>query len=84
MHPAGAARRVVRRRGRPRCLYRGADRAHRRLSIYRDLAVAHAPKPPKTVAIVTSKFPSVHFISAGARDVAKKRSLQEVAWLEWA
>jgi branched-chain amino acid transport system substrate-binding protein len=46
-------------------------------------AVAHAPKPPKTVAIVTSKFPSVHFISVGARDVAKKRGLQEVTWLEW-
>src|SRR5438132_8372430 len=46
-------------------------------------AVAHAPKAPKTVAIVTSKFPSVHFISVGARDVAKKRALQEVAWLEW-
>src|SRR6267378_3141377 len=46
-------------------------------------AVAHAPKAPKTVAIVTSKFPSVHFISVGARDVAKKRGLQEVAWLEW-
>src|SRR5467141_499649 len=46
-------------------------------------AVAHAPKAPKTVAIVTSKFPSVHFISVGARDVAKKRGLQEVTWLEW-
>ena len=46
-------------------------------------AVAQAPKKPKTVAIVTSKFPSVHFISVGARDVAKKRALQEVAWLEW-
>ena len=46
-------------------------------------AVAQAPKKPKTVAIVTSKFPSVHFISVGARDVAKKRGLQEVAWLEW-
>jgi ABC-type branched-subunit amino acid transport system substrate-binding protein len=46
-------------------------------------AVAQAPKKPKTVAIVTSKFPSVHFISVGAREVAKKRGLQEVAWLEW-
>jgi ABC-type branched-subunit amino acid transport system substrate-binding protein len=46
-------------------------------------AVANAPKPPKTVAIVTSKFPSVHFISLGAREMAKKRGLQEVAWLEW-
>jgi branched-chain amino acid transport system substrate-binding protein len=46
-------------------------------------AVARAPKPPKTVAIATSKFPSVHFISVGARDIAKKRGVQEVAWLEW-
>jgi len=46
-------------------------------------AVAQAPKPPKTVAIVTSKFPSVHFISVGAREAAKKRGLQEVVWLEW-
>jgi len=46
-------------------------------------AVAQAPKPPKTVAIVTSKFPSVHFISVGAREAAKKRGIQEVLWLEW-
>jgi branched-chain amino acid transport system substrate-binding protein len=46
-------------------------------------AVASTAKPAKTVAIVTSKFPSVHFMSVGARDVAKKRGLQEVLWLEW-
>lgn len=46
-------------------------------------AVAAAPKPPKTVAIVTSKFPSVHFMSQGAREVAKKRGLNEVLFLEW-
>src|SRR5688572_721451 len=46
-------------------------------------AVAAGPKPPKTVAIVTSKFPSAHFISVGAREVAKKRGLQEVLYLEW-
>src|SRR3954452_24177534 len=34
-------------------------------------ALAAGPKPPKTIAIVTSKFPSVHFMSLGARDVAK-------------
>ena len=45
-------------------------------------ALAAGPKPPKTIAIVTSKFPSVHFMSVGARDVAKKRGLQEVLWLE--
>jgi branched-chain amino acid transport system substrate-binding protein len=46
-------------------------------------AAAKTPKPPKTVAVVTSKFPSVHFISAGAREVMKKRGLQEVLHLEY-
>ena len=38
---------------------------------------------PKTVAMVTSKFPSVVFMSNGAREVFKKRGLQEKLWLEW-
>jgi len=46
-------------------------------------ALAKSAKPPKTIAIVTSKFPSVHFISVGGREVAKKRGLQEVLYLEW-
>ncbi|MBM3570135.1 MAG: ABC transporter substrate-binding protein [Alphaproteobacteria bacterium] len=46
-------------------------------------AVAQAPKPPKTVAIVTSKFPSVHFLSLGAREVFKQKGLTEVLFLEW-
>ena len=46
-------------------------------------ALATTPKPPKTVAIVTSKFPSVHFMSLGAREAVKKRGLQEVVFLEW-
>ncbi len=46
-------------------------------------ALAASPAPPKTIAIVTSKFPSVHFMSLGAREVAKKRGLQEVLFLEW-
>jgi branched-chain amino acid transport system substrate-binding protein len=46
-------------------------------------AVATAPTPPKTVAILTSKFPSLHFISVAARDVAKKRGLNELLYLEW-
>jgi branched-chain amino acid transport system substrate-binding protein len=46
-------------------------------------ATASAPRPPKTVAIVTTKFPSAHFIALGAREVAKKRGLQEVLYLEW-
>jgi len=46
-------------------------------------ALANGPKPPKTIAFVTSKFPSVHFLSVGAREVAKKRGLTEVLYLEW-
>jgi ABC-type branched-subunit amino acid transport system substrate-binding protein len=46
-------------------------------------ALAAGPKPPKTVAVVTSKFPSIFFMSAGAREVMKKRGLTEVLYLEW-
>ena len=46
-------------------------------------ALAKSPKPPKTIAIVTSKFPSVHFMSLGGREVAKQRGLKEVLFLEW-
>ena len=46
-------------------------------------ALAASPKPPKTIAIVTSKFPSLYFMSQGGREVAKKRGLQEVLYLEW-
>lgn len=45
--------------------------------------LAAGPKPPKTIAIVTSKFPSVQFMSIGAREVAKKRGLREVLFLDW-
>src|SRR5215208_5484422 len=41
-------------------------------------ALAAGPKPPKTVAVVTSKFPSIAFMSAGAREMLKKRGLTEV------
>lgn len=46
-------------------------------------ALAAGPKPPKTVAVVTSKFPSIQFMSAGAREAMKKRGLAEVLFLEW-
>jgi len=46
-------------------------------------ALAASSHPPKTIAVVTSKFPSVHFVSLGAREVAKKRGLTEVLFLEW-
>ena len=40
-------------------------------------------KPVKSVAIVTSKFPSVHFLAVGAREVFKKRGINEVLFLEF-
>ncbi len=46
-------------------------------------AMAASAHPPKTIAVVTSKFPSVHFVALGAREVAKKRGLKEVLFLEW-
>jgi ABC-type branched-subunit amino acid transport system substrate-binding protein len=46
-------------------------------------ALAASSKPPKTVAFVTSKFPPLHFMTLGAREVAKKRGLTEVLFLEW-
>jgi len=46
-------------------------------------ALAASSKPPKTIAVLTSKFPSVQFVSYGAREVAKKRGPQEVLFLEW-
>ena len=46
-------------------------------------ALAAGRKPPKTVAVVTSKFPSIFFLSQGAREVMKKRGLTEVLYLEW-
>ena len=46
-------------------------------------ALAATATPPKTVAIVTSKFPSAQFQSAGARDVADKRGLKVVLYLEY-
>jgi branched-chain amino acid transport system substrate-binding protein len=46
-------------------------------------ALAATSKPPKTVAIVTSKFPSAQFQSSGAKEVAEKRGLKVVLYLEY-
>jgi branched-chain amino acid transport system substrate-binding protein len=46
-------------------------------------ALAQTSKPPRTVAILTSKFPSAQFQSSGARDVAEKRGLKVVLYLEY-
>ena len=44
--------------------------------------LASTGKPPKTIAIVASKFPSTHFISVGGREVAEKRGVKVVLYLE--
>ncbi len=46
-------------------------------------ALAATANPPKTVAILTSKFPSAQFQSNGAREVAEKRGLKVVLYLEY-
>ena len=46
-------------------------------------ALASTGKPPRTVAVVTSKFPSLHFISVGAREVATRRGLSVPLYLEY-
>jgi ABC-type branched-subunit amino acid transport system substrate-binding protein len=45
--------------------------------------LAATSKPPKTVAILTSKFPSAQFQSSGAKEVAEKRGLKVVLYLEY-
>src|SRR5919108_2278447 len=46
-------------------------------------ALATTTNPPKSVAIVTSKFPSAQFQSNGAREVAEKRGLKVALYLEY-
>jgi ABC-type branched-subunit amino acid transport system substrate-binding protein len=46
-------------------------------------AAASAARPPKTIAVLASKFPSVHFVTQGARQVIKSRGLSEAIYLEW-
>ena len=45
--------------------------------------LASSGKPVKTVAIVTSKFPSVHFLALGAHEAFKTRGIEEVLFLEF-
>jgi branched-chain amino acid transport system substrate-binding protein len=46
-------------------------------------ALAATANPPKTVAILTSKFPSAQFQSNGAREIAEKRGLKVALYLEY-
>ena len=46
-------------------------------------ALAATSNPPKTIAILTSKFPSAQFQSSGAKEVAEKRGLKVALYLEY-
>jgi len=46
-------------------------------------ALESTGRPPKTIAIVASKFPSLHFISVGGRELAAKRGLNVSLFLEF-
>jgi ABC-type branched-subunit amino acid transport system substrate-binding protein len=46
-------------------------------------SLAATSTPPKTVAIVTSKFPSAQYQSSGAREIAEKRGLKVALYLEY-
>ncbi|HEV8438917.1 MAG TPA: amino acid ABC transporter substrate-binding protein [Methylomirabilota bacterium] len=46
-------------------------------------ALATTSAPPRSVAIVTSKFPSAQFQSFGAKEVAEKRGLKVALYLEY-
>jgi len=46
-------------------------------------AYASLPSPPKTIAFVTSKFPSALDLAKGAQEVAEKRGLKNVLALEY-
>ena len=46
-------------------------------------ALAATSKPPKTVAIVTSKFSSAQYQSSGAKEIAEKRGLKVALYLEY-
>jgi branched-chain amino acid transport system substrate-binding protein len=45
--------------------------------------LATAANPPKTVAILTSKFPSAQFLSSGAKEGSENRGLKVVLYLEY-
>jgi branched-chain amino acid transport system substrate-binding protein len=46
-------------------------------------SLAATSKPPKSVAIVTSKFPSAQYQSSGAKEIAEKRGLKVALYLEY-
>lgn len=45
--------------------------------------VESLPSPPKSVTVITSKFPSAQFMAEGMRDATKQRKLQVPLYLEY-
>lgn len=45
--------------------------------------VGSLPSPPKSVTVITSKFPSAQFMAEGMRDAAKQRRLEVPLYLEY-
>ena len=46
-------------------------------------AMASLPTPPKTIVILTSKFPSAQFMAQGMRTQSEKRGVKVVLYLEY-
>ncbi len=45
--------------------------------------MAAMPTPPKTIVVLTSKFPSAQFMAQGMRDQAEKRGVKVLLYLEY-
>jgi branched-chain amino acid transport system substrate-binding protein len=46
-------------------------------------AIATFPTPPKTIVVLTSKFPSAQFMALGMKDQAEKRGVKVLLYLEY-
>ncbi|MDI1284951.1 MAG: amino acid ABC transporter substrate-binding protein [Reyranella sp.] len=46
-------------------------------------AMASLPTPPKTIVILTSKFPSAQFMAQGMKEQSEKRGVKVVLYLEY-
>lgn len=46
-------------------------------------AMASMPTPPKSIVVLTSKFPSAQFMAQGMRDQAEKRGVKVLLYLEY-
>ena len=46
-------------------------------------AMASLPTPPKTIVILTSKFPSAQFMAQGMREESEKRGVKVLLYLEY-